>query len=76
MIRFQKDILKVRNTLLKWILQNISENQTFQENSKVYDGRFLRNGFHERYCYIGKSRSDVQDLEKSANQSFLVERWN
>ena len=22
------------------------------ENSKVYYGRFLRNRFHERYCYI------------------------
>ena len=22
------------------------------ENSKVYYGRFLRNGLHERYCYI------------------------
>ena len=26
------------------------------ENSKVYYGRFLRNGLHERHCYISKSR--------------------
>ena len=26
------------------------------ENSKVYSGRFLRNGLHDRYCYISKSR--------------------
>ena len=26
------------------------------ENIKVYYGRFLRNGFHERYCYISNSR--------------------
>ena len=26
------------------------------ENSKVYYGRFLRNGIHERYCYISKIR--------------------
>ena len=26
------------------------------ENSKAYYGRFLRNGLHERYCYISKSR--------------------
>ena len=45
------------------------------ENSKVYYGRILRNGFHERYCYVSKSRCDVQDLEKSASQSFLVEWW-
>ena len=44
------------------------------ENSKIYYGRFLGNGLHERYCYISKSRRDVQDLEKSASQSFLVDR--
>ena len=33
------------------------------ENSKVYYGRFLRNGLHERYCYVSKSRCDVQYLE-------------
>ena len=31
----------------------------FQRNvyygRKVYYGRFLRNGLHERYCYISKS---------------------
>ena len=26
------------------------------ENSKVYDDRFLRNGLHDRSCYISKSR--------------------
>ena len=26
------------------------------KNSKFYYGRFLRNGLHERYCYIRKSR--------------------
>ena len=26
------------------------------ESSKVYYGRFLRNGLHERHCYISKSR--------------------
>ena len=26
------------------------------ENSKVYYGRFLGKGLHERYCYISKSR--------------------
>ena len=33
------------------------------ENSRVYYGRFLRNGLYERHCYISKSRSDVQCLE-------------
>ena len=26
------------------------------ENSKIYYGRFLRNGLHEMYCYNGESR--------------------
>ena len=33
------------------------------ENSKVYYDRFLRNGLHGRYCYISKTRWDVQYLE-------------
>ena len=45
------------------------------ENSKVYYGLFLRNGLHERYCYISKNRWDVQYLEKSASHWLLVERW-
>ena len=45
------------------------------KDNKVNYGQFLQNGNLERYCYISKSRSDVQDLERSSNQSFLVERW-
>ena len=26
------------------------------ENSKVYYGRFLQNGLHERHCYTSKSK--------------------
>ena len=26
------------------------------ENSEIYFGRFVPNRFHERYCYISKSR--------------------
>ena len=33
------------------------------ENSKVYYGRFLQNGFHERWFYISKTKWDVQYLE-------------
>ena len=33
------------------------------ENSEVYYGRFLRNGLHDRYCYISKGRWDVQYFE-------------
>ena len=38
-----------------------------EENSKVYYGLFLRNGLHDKYCYISKSRSDVKYFEKSAS---------
>ena len=74
----KKDTLKAKNTLLKWILQNISENKVrkldVSKNTKLYYGRFLWNGLHEKKCYINKYRWDVQDLGKSANQSLLVER--
>ena len=44
------------------------------ENSKVYYGRFLRNGLRERYCYINKSIWDVRCLENSTSHWLLVER--
>ena len=41
----KKDTLKAKNTLLKWILQNISENKVrkldVSKNTKLYYGRFL-----------------------------------
>ena len=45
MIRFKKDISKVRNTLLKWILPNISENQTFQRTAKFTMAYFYEMDF-------------------------------
>ena len=36
----------------------------FSENSKVYYGRFPRNGLHERYCYIVKV-NEVYKILKS-----------
>ena len=39
----KKDISKAKNTLLKWILQNVSENQTFQRTAK-----FIIANFYER----------------------------
>ena len=59
----------------KHIAQENLRKSDVSENRKVCYGRFLRNGFHRTYRYISKS-SWVQDLEKSANQSFLNERWN
>ena len=42
---FKKDISKVKNTLLKWILQNISENQTFQRTSMFIMADFYEMDF-------------------------------
>ena len=33
------------------------------KKTKVYYGGFLRNGLHERYRYISKSKRDTQYLE-------------
>ena len=30
------------------------------QNSNVYYNRLLRNGLHERHCYISKNRRNVQ----------------
>ena len=45
---FKKDISKVKNTLLKWILQNISENQTFQRTPKFVMTDFYEMDFMKR----------------------------
>ena len=34
----------------------------FREYQSLY-GRFQENGLHERYCFISKSRRDVQYVE-------------
>ena len=47
MIRFKKRHKIAKNTLLKWILQNISENKTFQRTAKftladIYEMIFMK----------------------------------
>ena len=42
------------------------------ENCKVYYDQFLWNGLHEWYCYISKSKWDIQYLENSANHWLLM----
>ena len=50
MVRFKKDISKVKNTLLKWILQNISENQKFQRAAKFTMTDFYEIDFMKMRC--------------------------
>ena len=45
MIRFKKRHINSENTLLKWILLNISENQTFQGTAKFTMADFYEMDF-------------------------------
>ena len=45
MFWLEKDISKVENTLLQWILQNILENQTFQKIAKFIIASFYEMDF-------------------------------
>ena len=36
--------------------EHLIKSDVSEKSSKVYYGRFLRNGLHEKYCYISKRR--------------------
>ena len=59
----EKDMSKVENTLLQWILQSILENQMFQRIAKFIMADFYEMDFMKGSCYISKSRWYVQYLE-------------
>ena len=71
---FKKDISKVKNTLLKWILQNISENQTFQRTKKFIMTDFYEMDFMKGIIILIKVDEMYKILKKSPSQSLLVER--
>ena len=71
---FKKDISKVKNTLLKWILQNISENQTFQRTQKFIMTDFYEMDFMKGIIILIKVDEMYKILKKSPSQSLLVER--
>ena len=71
---FKKDISKVKNTLLKWILQNISENQTFQRTQKFLMTDFYEMDFMKGIIILIKVDEMYKILKKSPSQSLLVER--
>ena len=71
---FKKDISKVKNTLLKWILQNISENQTFQRTQKFIMTDFYEMDFMKGIIILIKVYEMYKILKKSPSQSLLVER--
>ena len=56
MIKSKKRHIKGEKHIAQVDFAEYLRKRDVSENSKVYYGRFLRNGFHERYCYISKKR--------------------
>ena len=56
MVRFKKRHIKGEKHIVQVDFAEYLRKSDVSENSKVCYGRFLRNGLHERYCYISKSR--------------------
>ena len=78
MFWYKKDTSKVKNILLQWILQNIYLRKSdVSENSKVYYGRFIRNGLHESIAILVQLLrvDEMYNILTSASQLLLVERW-
>ena len=67
---FKKDISKVKNTLLKWILQNISENQTFQRTPKFIMADFYEMDFMKGIAIL----INVEEMQKIL-ESLLANRF-
>ena len=70
---FWKQKLSWCEKLLKWILQNISENQTFQRTEKFNMANFYETDFIKG-IFVKLVKVDERTLEKSASPSLLVER--
>ena len=69
----KKDISKVKNTMLQWILQNILEDQTFQRIAK-----FMMTDSYEMDFMVGIAIlvkvGEIHNILKSASHCLLVER--
>ena len=74
MFWLEKDISKVENTLLQWILQNILENQTFQRIAKFIMTDFYEMDFMKGIVTLVKV-DEMNIILKSASHCLLVERW-
>ena len=75
MFWLEKDISKVENTLLQWILQNILENQMFQRIAKFIMADFYEMDFMKGIVILVKV-DEMYNILKSASHCLLVERWN
>ena len=74
MFWLEKDISKVENTLLQWILQNIIENHTFQRIPKFIMTDFYEIDFMKGIVILVKV-DEMYNILKSASHCLLVERW-
>ena len=75
MFWLEKDISKVENTLLQWILQNILENQTFQRIAKFIMADFYEMDFMKGIVILVKV-DEMYNILKSASHCVLIERWD
>ena len=70
----KKDMSKVKNTILRWILRNIWQNQTFQRIIKSIMVYFNEMNFMKGIFILVKV-DEMYNILKSASHCLLVERW-
>ena len=75
MFWLDKEISKVKNTLLQCILQSILENQTFQRIAKFITADFYEMDLIKGIVTLVKV-DEMCNIFKSASQCLLVERWD
>ena len=75
MFWLEKDISKVENTLLEWVLQNTLENQMFQRIEEFIMADFYKMDFMKGIVILVKV-DGVYNILKSASHCLLVERWD
>ena len=73
MFWLEKDVSKLKNTLLQWILQNILENQTFQRIAKFTMADFYETVFMKGIVILVKL-GEMYNILKSASHCLLVKR--
>ena len=73
MFCLERDISKVENTLLQWILENVLENQTFQRIAKFIMADFYEMDFMKGIVILVKV-DEMYNTLKSASHCLLVER--
>ena len=71
MFRLKKDTSKMKNTLPRWILQNVLQNQTFQRIAKFIIANFYEIDFMKGSIILGEV-DEMYYILKSASHCLLV----